>query len=62
MPNDSYNEINVMQPSFVKKPGLRICKIDFDAQKINVSRLNTYKMIIILCSIDDKDKKSRFFE
>lgn len=32
------------------------------AQKINVSRLELFEIIIALFKIDDKDKKSHFFE
>lgn len=59
---NSGSKDNVMQPSFVKKLGLYIHKIDLDAQKINGRRLKTYKMIIALFPVDDKDEKSCFIE
>lgn len=31
-------------------------------QKIDNSRLEIYKMVIVLFEINDKDKKTRFFE
>lgn len=37
-------------------------KINVDIQKINGGRLKTYKMIIVLFQIDNKDGKFCFFE
>lgn len=59
---DSSSKVNVIQPSFAKDLGLRICKINVDAQKIDCSRLKTYEIVIVFFQVDDKDRKSRFFE
>lgn len=59
---DLGSKINTMQSSFVRKLGLGICKTDVGAQKIDNRGLQTFKMVIALFQIDEKDKKSRFFE
>lgn len=51
-----------MQPSFTKKPRLRICKIDMNTKKINGSRRETFGIVIALFQLDDKDRKSFFFK
>lgn len=51
-----------MQPSFVKKLGLRICKTNRGAEKIDDSKLETYVIIITLFQVDNKVKKFYFFE
>lgn len=44
---NSGRKVNVMQPSFVRKPSLFICKINTDAGKIDGSKLGTYEMIMV---------------
>lgn len=51
-----------MQPSFAKKLGFHICKINVGVQKIDSNRPETYEMVITLFEIDDKDWKFYFFE
>lgn len=46
----------------MRKPGLCICNINVDTQKIDGSKLGTYNMIIALSRVDEKDEKSYFFE
>lgn len=59
---DSDSKVNTMQPSFTMKLGLSICKTNIDAQKIYDCRLESYEMVIVSFQIDNKDKKSYFFE
>lgn len=59
---DLSSKVNTMQPSFARKLGLRICITDIDAQTIDDNRLETFRMMIALFQVDDKDKKSRFLE
>lgn len=51
-----------MQPSFARNLGLYICKINVDAQKIDYSRLETFRMVVASFQVNDKDKESRFLE
>lgn len=59
---DSDSKINAMQPSFEKSLGVRICRSNISAQKIDSSRLRIDGMIIALFQIDDKDINFSFFE
>lgn len=59
---DLNSKVNIMQPIFAKKLGLCICKTNWNAQKIDDSRLETFKMVIALLQVDDKDGKFRFFK
>lgn len=52
----------MIQPSFAKKPVFRISKIHVGTQKIDGSKLESYRIMIALVQLDDKDRKSRFFE
>lgn len=45
---DLGSKINVMQPNFIRKQGFRIYKTNMDPPKIDNSRLNIYKMVILL--------------
>lgn len=45
---DLDSKVNVMQSSFIRKPSPRICKTNVDAQKIDSSRLEVYRIIITL--------------
>ena len=42
--------------------GLKICKTNVEAQKINGTTLKTYGMIVSIFSVLDKDSQERFFE
>ena len=48
---NSGNEVNRMTLAYTEKLGLAIRKTDVDAQKINVSTLMTYRMVIIGFSV-----------
>lgn len=56
------NEINEIQSSFVKKPSFHIWKIDIRAYKIDSSTLKTFGIVIASFLVNDKKKKSQFFE
>ncbi len=51
-----------MSPSFAQQLGLKICKINVGAQKVDGTTLETYRMVVSTFSISDKDGKERFFE
>lgn len=51
-----------MNLHFAKKLGLLIYKTKVSTQKINGFRLVTFDMVIALFSMEDKKRKSRFFE
>lgn len=46
----------------MRKLGLHICKTNIGTQKIDGSRLKTFRIIITFFWIDNKDKNSRYFE
>lgn len=46
--------MNVINPSFVEKLGLRIKQTEVDIQKIHGLSLEIFKVIIASFSIDDK--------
>lgn len=56
------NKVNVMWPSFSEQLGLYIWKINISAWKINGSKLKMYDMVITSFLVNDKDRKSCFFE
>ena len=58
---DSSNKVNTMHPGYATKLGLRARKIDVGAQKIDRSHLDTFKMVIVDCSVKDKLRRVRFF-
>ena len=43
---NSGNEVNAMNPSYAKKLGFKVWKTNVEAQKINDSTLETFKMVI----------------
>lgn len=43
---DSSSKINIMQPSFARKLGFCICNTNVGTQKIDGSRLESFKMVI----------------
>lgn len=47
---------------FALQLGLKIWKINAEAQKINGTTWETYKMIVSTFFVSDKDNKKRFFE
>lgn len=56
------SEVNIMTPVYAKKLGFQIIKGNVGAQKIDVSILDTYKMVITNFYVQDKLKKALFFQ
>ncbi len=59
---DSGSEINAMSQVFAQQLGLKICKTNVEAQKIDGNTLETYRMVVFNFSVLDKDGRERFFE
>ncbi len=59
---DSESEVNVMSQVFAHQLGLKIHKTNVGAQKIDLTTLETYKMVVSTFSVLDKDGRERFFE
>ena len=59
---NSGNEVNSIQPIFVKELGLPIRPADIGAQKIDGITLDTYGMVVVAFSMTDKANRVRFFE
>ncbi len=59
---DSRSEVNAMSQAFVQQLGVKICKTNVGAQKINDTTLETYEMVVSTFSVLDNDEKEMFFE
>ncbi len=59
---DSKSEVNAMSQVFVQPLGLKICKTNVEAQKIDCTTLETYGMVVSTFSVLDKDGRERIFE
>ncbi len=59
---DSESKVNAMSQAFAQQLGLKICKTNVGALKIDSTTLETYKMVISTFSMSDKDRRKRFFE
>ena len=59
---DLGNEVNAIAPAYAKKLGLQVQKTDIGAQKIDRSTLKTYGMVIAGFQVQDKFRKTRFFQ
>ena len=55
-------EINALIPVYAAKLGLKVQKIDIGAQKIDGSTLDTFEMVLTSFQVEDKLKKTRFFQ
>ncbi len=51
-----------MSQAFAQQLGLKICKTNVGAQKIDSTTLETYRMVVCTFSVLDKDDRERFFE
>ncbi len=51
-----------MSQAFAQQLGLKICKINIGAQKIDGTTLEIYGMVVSTFSVSDKDGRKRFFE
>ena len=56
------DEINTMNPNFAKKLGFQVCKTKVGAKKIDGSKWDTFGMVIVSYSIEDKERRSYSFE
>ena len=59
---DSGSAVNVMHPAYATKLGLRARKIDVNAQKIDGSHLDIFRMVIADFSVKNKLGRVRFFQ
>ena len=59
---DSGSEVNVMTPAYTLKLGLQVYRNDVGAQKIDGSTLQTFRMILANFQVEDKLRKTRFFQ
>ncbi len=59
---DSRSEVHTISPAFAQQLGLKICKTNVGAQKINGTALETYEMVVSIFFVSDKDGRERFFE
>ncbi len=59
---DLRSEVNVMNQAFTSQLGLKICKTNIGAQKIDGTTLETYEIVVSIFSMLDKDVRERFFE
>ncbi len=51
-----------MSQAFAQQLGLKICKTNVGAQKIDGTTLKTYGIVVFIFSVLDKDSRERFFE
>ncbi len=59
---DSRSEVKAMSQVFAQQLGLKICKTNVGAQKIDSTTLEIYGMVVSTFLVLDKDEKERFFE
>ncbi len=59
---NSKSKINAISQTFAQQLGLKICKTNIGAQKIDSTTLKTYKIVVFIFSVSDKDDRKRFFE
>ncbi len=59
---DSGSKVNAMSHTFAQQLGLKICKTNVGAQKIDGITLETYEIVVSTFSVSDKDGRKRLFE
>ena len=59
---DSGSKINVINPNYARKLGLKIQKTNIEAQKIDGSTFEIFEIVIADFQAKDKVNKSRFFQ
>ena len=59
---NSGSKVNVMNPDFAQKLGLKIRKTNIGVQKIDGSALETFGMVIANFQVEDKASRPRFFQ
>lgn len=58
---DLSNKVNMIQPSFIRKLGLYIYRINIDLQKIDSNIFETFNMVITLFQVEYKNEKCHIF-
>lgn len=58
---NSSDEINAMISAYVSKLGLRVCRTNVKAQKIDSSTLKTFGIILASFQVEDKFRNTWFF-
>ena len=56
------SEVNAIYLTFAKQLGLPIRPTNVRAQKINGTMLDTYEMVVVAFSVEDKANRVKFFE
>ncbi len=51
-----------MSQAFTHQLDLKVCKTNIRAQKIDGTTVETYRMVVSIFSLSDKDGRERFFE
>ena len=59
---NSGSEVNAIHPTFAKQLGLPIRPTDVGVQKIDGTTLDTYGIVVVAFSVEDKANQIRFFE
>ena len=59
---DSGSEVNAVHPAFAKELGLSIKLADVRSQKIDSNMLETYGMVVVAFSVENKANQIRIFE
>ena len=59
---DLGSKVNAIHPAYTTKLGLHARKIDVGIQNIDGSHLNTFRIVIIDCSVKNKLKRVGFFQ
>ncbi len=59
---DLGSKVNAMSKAFVQQLGLKICKTNVGAQKIDGTTLEIYGMVVSIFSVSDEDSREKFFE
>lgn len=58
---DNDNKINIINPNYARKLGLKIQKTNIEAQKIDGSTLEIFGIVITSFYVEDKVGRPRFF-
>ena len=59
---DSGSEVNAIIPAYTSKLGLKVYSIDVGAQKIDVSTLEIFRIVLASFQVEDKFRRARFFQ
>ena len=59
---NSSSKVNIMMLAYALKLGLKICRINVGAQKIDGSILKTFGIVLASFQVEDKLGKIRFFQ